>query len=91
MVTGGVKDYLEFEDGFAMIRTDAPREAWNVTLAESAVRSNYSVTVVGIKRTGTDFIYAVPEMMVHEGDELLVSGTTVNLERFSALPSRPDA
>lgn len=88
MVTGGVKDYLEFEDGFAMVRTYAPRETWNVTLAEAAVRSTYSVTVVGIKRSGEDFTYAVPETVVHEGDELVVSGTTENVERFSSLSSR---
>ncbi len=88
MVTGGVKDYLEFEDGFAMVRTYAPRETWDISLAESAVRSTYRVTVVGIKRTGEDFTYAVPETVVHEGDELVVSGTTEDVERFSSLPSR---
>ncbi len=87
MVTGGVKDYLEFEDGFAMVRTSAPREAWDITLAEAAVRSNHRVTVVGIKRNGEDFTYAVPETVVHEGDELVVSGTTEDVERFSSLPS----
>ncbi|MGB3258849.1 MAG: TrkA family potassium uptake protein [Ornithinimicrobium sp.] len=88
MVTGGVKDYLEFEDGFAMVRTYAPRETWDISLAESAVRSTYRVTVVGIKRSGEDFTYAVPETVVHEGDELVVSGTTEDVERFSSLPSR---
>ena len=88
MVTGGVKDYLEFEDGFAMVRTYAPRETWDISLAESAVRSTYRVTVVGIKRSGEDFTYAVPETVVHEGDELVVSGTTADVERFSSLPSR---
>lgn len=88
MVTGGVKDYLEFEDGFAIVRTYAPRETWDITLAESAVRSTYRVTVVGIKRTGEDFTYAVPETVVHEGDELVVSGTTEDVERFSSRPSR---
>ncbi|MGB3763111.1 MAG: TrkA family potassium uptake protein [Ornithinimicrobium sp.] len=88
MVTGGVKDYLEFEDGFAMVRTYAPTETWDISLAESAVRSTYRVTVVGIKRSGEDFTYAVPETVVHEGDELVVSGTTEDVERFSSLPSR---
>lgn len=87
MVTGGVQDYLEFQDGFAIVRTDAPRETWDVTLAESAVRTKYAVTVVGIKRAREDFTYAVPETVVQAGDELVVSGTTENVERFTALPS----
>lgn len=85
MVTGGVKDYLEFEDGFAMIRTDAPRQMWGVSLAEARLRSKHHVTVVGIKRGQEEFSYAVPETVAQEGDELVVSGATEDVERFSGL------
>lgn len=87
MVTGGVEDYLEFEDGFAIVRTYAPRETWGKSLADSAVRTKYAVTVVGIKRQREEFSYAVPETVVQAGDELVVSGVTENVERFAALPS----
>jgi len=87
MVTGGVQDYLEFQDGFAIVRTDAPSELWDRNLTDSAVRSRYEVTVVGIKRPRQDFAYAVPETVVQPGDELVVSGTTENVERFTALRS----
>jgi trk system potassium uptake protein TrkA len=87
MVTGGVQDYLEFEDGFAIVRTYAPRETWGLSLADSAVRTKYAVTVVGIKRQREEFSYAVPETVVQAGDELVVSGVTENVERFAALPS----
>ncbi|MGB5951018.1 MAG: TrkA family potassium uptake protein [Ornithinimicrobium sp.] len=85
MVTGGVKDYLEFEDGFAMIRTYAPESIWGMTLAEAKLRSKHSVTVVGIKRGQEEFSYAVPETVAREGDELVVSGATEDVERFSGL------
>ena len=43
------------------------------------------MTVVGLKRPGEDFIYAVPETRVLEGDELIVSGTKRNVERFARI------
>jgi trk system potassium uptake protein TrkA len=85
MVTGAMIDYIEFDDGFSIARTKAPPEAQGKTLGESALRSKYGITVVGVKRRGEDFTYARPETEVHAGDELIVSGPTVKVERFSAL------
>jgi trk system potassium uptake protein TrkA len=85
MVGGGLQDYLEFEDGFAIARTYAPVETWDKDLAASGVRTKHRITVVGVKRPGEAFRYAVPETQVFQGDELVVSGTTEDVERFSAL------
>jgi trk system potassium uptake protein TrkA len=85
MVTGAVIDYIEFDDGFSIARTKSPHEAHGRTLSESALRSKYGITVVGVKRRGEDFTYARPETRVHAGDELIVSGPTVAVEKFSAL------
>jgi trk system potassium uptake protein len=54
-------------------------------LAESALRSKYGVTVVGVKRPRTDFTYARPETLIQPGDLLIVSGATHLVERFAAL------
>jgi trk system potassium uptake protein len=87
LVTGTMLDYIEFEDGFAIARTKAPREAFNRTLADSALRTKYGITVVGIKRRGVDFIYARPETKVGERDELIVAGPTDEVEKFSTVAS----
>lgn len=78
-------DYFEFEDGFAMARVVAPRITWGHSLAESMVRTNHSVTVVGVKRVGEPFQYAEPETVIREGDHLIVSGAKPDLDRFAAL------
>lgn len=85
MVAGGMNDYLEFDDGYAIARTFAPPETWGKTLAEAGVRSRHRVTVVGIKRAGADFDYALPDTLVEHGDEMVVSGMTVAVERFCGL------
>lgn len=85
MVTDGLSDYLEFEDEFAIARCSAPAETWDRTLAESAVRTRHTITVVGVKPPGEPFRYAVPETVVQQGDELVVSGRIGDVERFTAL------
>ncbi|MHA6509487.1 potassium channel family protein [Tessaracoccus sp. Y1736] len=84
-VSGYMIDYFEFEDGFAIARTRAPRMTWDKTLRETLVRTNNKVTVVGAKRPGQDFIYAVPEMVIEAGDELIVSGRVNHVDAFCRL------
>src|SRR5699024_3918445 len=69
MVTGSMIDFIEFDDGFRIARTRAPREAIGRTLAESALRTAYGITVVGLKRHDEDFTYARPETTVEDSDE----------------------
>ncbi len=85
MLTGGMMDYIEFDDQFSIARTLAPSFTWDRTLADSAPRTRHGVTVVGVKRTGEDFTYARPETMVHRHDHLIVSGPTRKVEKFCNL------
>ena len=85
LVTGKMIDFIAFDEGFAIAKTKAPRQAWGVTLSESALRSKHGVTVVGIKRDRNDFMYAKPDSIVERGDILIVSGPTMAVERFAAM------
>ncbi|GAA3531367.1 potassium transporter [Aeromicrobium flavum] len=85
MVTGAMIDYIEFDDGFSIARTRAPRLAAGRTLLESQLRARFGVTVVGVKRRGEDFTYARPETSIAASDELIVSGPTKKVETFCAL------
>ncbi len=84
-VSGFMIDFFEFEDGFAMARTRAPRTTWGKTLRDSMVRTETDVTVVGVKRAKEAFIYSVPETVIQAGDELLISGETTQVEAFCRL------
>lgn len=85
LVTGKMMDFIEFDDGFAIVKTRAPREAEGRTLADCALRSKYGVTIVGVKRPKTDFAYARPETEVQQGDLLIVCGPTKTVEAFAAV------
>ncbi|WP_374370573.1 TrkA family potassium uptake protein [Dongia sp.] len=85
LVTGRMIDFIEFDDGFAIAKTRAPREAVGLTLAQSALRTKYGITIVGVKRPRTDFTYAQPDTLIAAGDLLIVSGPTKLVEAFASL------
>ena len=85
LVTGGMLDFIAFDDDYAIIKTVAPREAAGLPLGESRLRSKYGVTVVGIKRAGEGFTYATAETVVQRGDVLIVAGKTAAVERVADL------
>lgn len=83
MVTSKIIDFIEFDDDFAIAKTRAPADVLNKTLAESALRRAYNVTVVGVKRPGEDFTYGQPDTMVRPGDLLIVAGPTRDVQAFA--------
>jgi trk system potassium uptake protein TrkA len=86
LVNGKLLDYIEFDDGFAIVKIKPPSETIGFTLEQSQVRRKYGVTVVGVKAPGEDFTYAVPETKISAHHTLIVSGPTELLERFAARP-----
>ena len=84
LVTGKMIDFIEFVDGFSIAKTGTPKELHHQTLAESAVRSRFNITIVGVKRNNMDFIYARPETILQPEDLLIVAGSTRDVENFAA-------
>lgn len=83
LVRGKLIDYIEFDDGYAIVKTTPPRSIIGVPLERSGVRTKYGVTVVGIKSPGSDFTHATPQTVVSSGDVIIVSGERRKVERFS--------
>jgi len=85
LITGKIIDFLEVDEGFAIVKTAAPDEALGRSLGEAGLRRRYGVTVVGLKRAGQEFTYATAETVIERGDILLVSGPTASVERFASI------
>lgn len=85
LVRGRMLDYIEFDDGYAIVKTRPPQSMLGMPLGESRPRSKYGITIVGVKRTGQDFTHATPETVVRDGDIIIVSGPQDRVERFSEL------
>jgi trk system potassium uptake protein TrkA len=84
LVTGRMIDFIELDDGYAIVKTRAPQEAIGKTLAQCSLRSRYGVTVVGVKRPRAEFTTAQPDTRVEQGDLLIVAGPTELVEAFAA-------
>ena len=86
LVNGKLMDYMEFDDGFAIVKLRPPQESIGFTLEQSKLRSKYGVTIVGVKASGQDFTYAVPDTRINSGDTLIVSGPFELIERLANRP-----
>ncbi|AWH97247.1 potassium transporter [Dietzia psychralcaliphila] len=85
LVRGRMIDYIEFDDGFAMVKTSAPAFALGHPLGQTNIRTDFGVTVVAIKRPGEGFTYATAETVLTSGDTIIVSGRVRDTERFAEL------
>ncbi|MFH8371453.1 potassium channel family protein [Streptomyces sp. NPDC018031] len=85
LVTGRMLDFIRFDSDYALVKTIAPSVVRGIPLGESRLRSVYGVTIVGIKRLGENFTHATAETVVNEGDVIIVTGRTADVENFSAL------
>jgi trk/ktr system potassium uptake protein len=84
LMSGRLIDFIEFDDGFAIVKLRAPKEACGRPLSESGLRSKYGVTIVGVKRPTEDFTYAQADTVINPGDLLIVAGKTALVESFAA-------
>lgn len=85
LLNGRLLDFIEFDDRFALAKLLAPELVVGITLGMSEVRRKHGVTVVGVKREGQDFIYAVPDTLIFPNDVMIVAGTIECIERFAAV------
>jgi trk system potassium uptake protein len=83
LVAGRMMDYMEFDDGYAMVKTTPPTVILGQPLHATDVRQRFGVTIVAIKRSGEDFTYATQETVVNRGDVIIASGKTHDVEHFS--------
>lgn len=85
LVRGRMLDYIEFDDGYAFVKTSPPRFVVGLPLGQTHVRSKHGVTIVGVKTWGEDFTHATADTVVGEGDLIIVSGPKDRVERFSEM------
>jgi trk system potassium uptake protein len=82
-VTGKMVDYIEIDEGFALVESLVPEAFHGRTLAEAQVRARFNVTVVCIKPPGQPFTYVGPDTVLEKGAIVLVAGDTASVETFA--------
>jgi trk system potassium uptake protein TrkA len=85
LVRGKMLDYIELDDGYAIVKTSPPQTICGRPLGESKPRARFGVTVVGVKRAHRDFTYATPDTVIEPTDLIIVAGDHSKVEVFSDL------
>jgi trk system potassium uptake protein TrkA len=82
MVSGESLDYVELDEDFVMVKTEAPALFHGKTLAELKFRSKHGVTVVATKKADSNYEPSFPETVIEEGDLMVVAGRTQKVDEF---------
>jgi len=85
MLVGRTIDYVQLDEGFALLETVAPRDLHGLTLEGAQVRRRHGVTVVCVKPDGGQWTFATADTVVGERDVLVVAGDTTRVEAFARL------
>lgn len=85
LVRGGMLDYVDIGDDFALVTTTACTAVVGEPLGEVKARDRFGVTVNAYKRDGSPWQYATAETVLQLGDKLLVGGRPSQVEEFSQL------
>ncbi|MFI7642492.1 potassium channel family protein [Nonomuraea sp. NPDC049400] len=86
LVSGRMLDYMQVDENFAMAKMRPPRRYVGMPLGQSGLRREYGVTVVAVKSPGKEFTYATADTELGDGEVIIVSGRTDQVERFAELP-----
>jgi trk system potassium uptake protein len=85
LVTGRMIEFVQLDEGFALVELKPPKQIVGRTLSGSQVRARHGITVVCIKPEGGSFTYATPETIPGPDDILVVAGETDRVEGFANL------
>ncbi len=88
LVRGGMLDYVEFADDYAMVMVPTPPDMVGVPLGQSSAPARNGVTVVAVTDASGRFIHATPQTVPREGGRVIFSGGVRQVGRFTALASR---
>jgi trk system potassium uptake protein TrkA len=83
LVSGGMLDYIRFDDRFALAKLVAPTSLSDGTLGSLRLRARYGVTVVGVKEPGQDFTYADRETVIEPGALIAIAGRIEDVDQFA--------
>jgi trk system potassium uptake protein len=85
LVGGRMLDYVQLDEGFALVETKPPTQLVGRTLGEAQVRTRFGITVVCIKPEGQAFTYATADTKVGAEDILVVAGEAHHAKVFAEL------
>lgn len=76
-----ILDYIELDNDHAMVEVSVPREWLGQTIGQIDIRKKYNINIMGIKRNGKLELAISPDIILREGETLLVLGRNRELQK----------
>lgn len=86
LVRGAAKDYLEIDEGYALVKASAPRELHGRPLGETGLRERRGVTIAARRGATGGWEHADYATVLGPDDTVLAVGPTRKVEAFAQLP-----
>ena len=83
LVSGRMLDFIEFNDGYAIVKMYPPADVVGKPLGDARIRTKFGVTVVGVKSPGEAFVNAQPDTIIGPKDVIIVSGHAEKIEKLA--------
>jgi trk system potassium uptake protein TrkA len=83
LISGRMLDYVEIDRQWVLAKTRPPASIVGTPLGETGLRARRGVTVVSVRKEGTDqFTHAEASTVLAYGDEIMLVGKPADVERF---------
>lgn len=83
LIDGQLRDFLLLSDDFAVAAMQVPAAIVGKTLSELKLRADKGITIIGYKRRGEPFRYAEADTVLTDCEEIIISGHSTAVRRFS--------
>lgn len=85
LLIGHALDFVSLDGGFALIRCGAPAPVQQRPLDTLDLQGRYRVTLVAVRRPDQQWAPVEAGLMLYDDDEIMVTGTKHDVERFAGL------
>lgn len=76
-----ILDYIELDEEHAMFEVPVPAEWRGRTIGQIDIRKKFRINIIGIKRNGKLELSVSPDMVMEEGETMLVLGENRDLQK----------
>jgi trk system potassium uptake protein len=83
LVSGRLLDYIEIDEGFALLEITVPPALVGTTVREAQLRSRYGLIAVSVRQPGGMFGDVTPDVVLTEGATILVAGQRTLIDTFA--------
>ena len=83
LVSGRLLDYIEIDEGFALLEVTVPPSLVGTTVRDAELRSRYGLIAVSVRQPGGMFGDVTPDVVLTEGATILVAGQRTLIDTFA--------